>query len=154
MLDLVQFATQPVGNGLEGGLLRASLLRKLSMALHDVPAQVVRSEFVAVEFQRLDHEVGTQLGDIEQPIQTAGSEQPLALIVGSRHQKTVRRCAVVAAVKQHKKAQESAVQIVASGQVNDEDPSFLFLLKKVECEFLNGGTLAERPASLNPYHAA
>src|SRR4051794_24639323 len=68
ILDLTQFATQPVGNGLEGGLLRPPVLRKLTMALHDVPAQIVRGEFVAVEFQRLDHKLGTQLGDIEQPI--------------------------------------------------------------------------------------
>jgi hypothetical protein len=154
VVDRSEFPSQPVGNGLESGLLRPPLLRKLTMALHYVPAQVMRSEFVAVEFQRFDCEVWTQLGDIEQPIQTAGSEQPLALILGSRHQKTVRLCAVVAAVKQHQKAQEGAVQIVASGQVNDEDPTFLFLLKKVACEFLNRGTLAERSASLNPYYAA
>ena len=84
------------------------------------------------------------LGDIEQPIQTAGSEEPLALSVGSRHQKTVWNCAIVAAVKQHETAQERAVKVVASGQVNDQDTTFLFLFKKVECELLNGGTLAQR----------
>ena len=132
------------GDPIEGVPIRPPELGEPAMTLHDVVAELARAHRLREEVEVLADDLGRLLDRLQQGVEMARGQQAPACLRGCRDGKPGRARPAKALVQVGQAAEERAVEVVASREVDDQVAGAVF--DGVHRELMHRRALAHRPS--------